>query len=767
MRSFIISIRFPIIIAIAVVFPVSAQAVQLQLKEISGKAASDVPVVFGHYFKKGDIAQNRGLTAKLSNGSALSAQFNPKSRHSDGSVRHCIITLQVPNISASEIKNVELSPAALSAETAPLQPADLLASSYDVMVNLRLSGKLYSASAKSALAASASPDIWLKGPLATEWLLNAPLVAADGQVHPHLRAQFHVRAFGGLKRVRTNVVVENVWAHVPNPSGFEYDTDITVAGKIVYAKQGLLHTRHARWNRVVWWGDEPAVHVLYDREYLFASGAVPRYDQRISISTTALQNLSSVPPDPMSNAELTSYMPMTGAHPDIGPLPRFAALYLLSMDPRAMANTLRNGQAGGSFQIHYRDQKTNLPVSLEDYPYMTILGRSSDTYNPQTRQYEAFPAVTNPLTVHTPDDAHQPSIAYLPYLITGDYFFLEELQFWANWNMVMANPGYREYRKGLLKWGQVRAQAWSLRTLGQAASMTPDDHPMKSYFVDRVGYNLEYYNSRYSNNANANKLGIIEEGGGLATPRPWMDDFVTWSAGHLVALGFEEAKPFLAFKAKFPVGRMTPPFCWLHAPMYAGTFTNGSGAVFSTFGEYYKANFSDVNCSGTVMDGYPANPDGYGANFQPALAVAVNAGVPGAKEAWAKYETRNPKQNYSSAPQWAAVPESISGIPTTATATHPAVFSLSAGLSAIQNAANSAVSIRFQPAEYNAELGALPPVFSIFDLRGRLVHRLEARLAARAGYEAQWSSAALSPGLYFVRCNWNRASYQTTVMIAE
>jgi hypothetical protein len=57
-----------------------------------------------------------------------------------------------------------------------------------------------------------------------------------------------------------------------------------------------------------------------------------------------------------------------------------------------------------------------------------------------------------------------------------------------------------------------------------------------------------------------------------------------------------------------------------------------------------------------AMTGYPESATGYGANMQPALAVAVDAGIPMAAEAWAKYQTRNPKQDYGASPQFAVVP---------------------------------------------------------------------------------------------------------------
>ena len=42
-----------------------------------------------------------------------------------------------------------------------------------------------------------------------------------------------------------------------------------------------------------------------------------------------------------------------------------------------------------------------------------------------------------------PDDAHQPSIAYVPYLITGDRYYAEEMAFWANYSMLRTYPAER------------------------------------------------------------------------------------------------------------------------------------------------------------------------------------------------------------------------------------------------------------------------------------------------------------------------------------
>ncbi|NIA31304.1 MAG: T9SS type A sorting domain-containing protein, partial [Actinobacteria bacterium] len=636
-----------------------------QVVEQMHQTKVNVPVTFGQVFVRGDVPAGIYLQAVSADGVKYDTQVDEKARHADGSLRHGIITVFIPQTETDKTENILLTTTSVNPNSSPLTIADLLATSYDVVVNLNVGGQNYRASAKELLqnvATNGTAQKWLSGGLVTEWLLQTPVLDDNDQPHSHLTARFNVRAYKGMDRVRTSVIIENDWAYEPNPSGFTYDVSISVAGKIIYTKFGLAHTHHARWRKVFWWGEEPDIDVKHNIEYLFSTRSVPTYDRKISVSQAALANMNNNF-EPMSNGNISEYMPQTGAQDGIGPLPRWAALYLLTMDPRAKGNILMNGDAAGSYQVHYRDKTTDLPVSLDDHPYMTLLGNYEGTYNPRTGRHDAFPSVSNSLQKYMPDDAHQPSLAYLPYVVTGDYYYLEELQFWANWNMLRANPEYRAFEKGLLRWGQVRAQAWSLRTLGQVAYITPDDHPLKHYFVERLNNNIETYLEETVQNPDVNKLGLLAEGNYIvAEPYmlpPWEDDFFTWTTGYLVHLGFANALPLLRWKSAFVLGRLIDPdYCWLHASEYdiqIGTKANG---IFKTFAQLDNANFSS-DCRGLEMSGYPESATGFGANLQPAIAMVADAGIEGGAEAWMKYETRSPKQDYSSSPQFAIVPRTL------------------------------------------------------------------------------------------------------------
>jgi hypothetical protein len=680
-------------------------------------AQSQVPLTFGQVFARGDLPRDAKLVATVA-GERVPVQLDVKARHDDGSVRHGVVSAAIPQLDAGGTAKMVLSTSPSGEQTVASLPTqrDLMRAGFSAKVRLQIEGRSYRASPNSMLWQQQGVP-WLTGPIAPEWIVDAPLVDDAGAIHPHLAARFVVRWYPEQSRARVDVVLENMWAYEPHPQNYLYDVNVRVGEKLVYEKQGLEHFARARWRKSFWWGAEPKVHLRHDIRYLVASGAVPHYDLTFKPAASALDSLAAAwkaaPTEPMAPGLVLPAMPTTGGRDDIAPLPKWAALYLLSMDARAKAATLGTSDLAGSWPMHYRDKNTGRPVSLADYPYMTILGRPGDTVNPRTGLSEAFPECnacdTEPY-VYQVDSAHQPSLAYLPYLVTGDHYHLEELQFWANYNMLQSNPHYRGFEMGLLKWDQVRGQAWSLRTLGHAAYITPDDDPMKSYFTERLRHNLDWYRTTYVD-GRSNALGVIDAGYAIVytTPAgpstgvaPWMDDFFTWSVGHLATgLGFDDALSLARWKGTFPVGRMTAPgYCWIDGAVYALAVRPATGSpMFSDLRQAYLTTMQGVDSSGRPvplvnstgalyldqpcgslaqaqwrtqldidmnvhrspwvageMTGYASAASGFPSNMQPALAAAVDVGVPNARTAWDVFMNRSVKPDYTQAPQWAVVP---------------------------------------------------------------------------------------------------------------
>jgi hypothetical protein len=657
----------------------------VRIQNTSASVQENLPVTFGQVFVAGDLMPTDSLVGRFDNGTTIPLQLDVKATHPDGSVRHAVVSGMIPSLNASETRSLSLMKSNAPHATG-LGPKTLLLNGFSSSAHATINGVRYSASADDIIKTGGAVQTWLSGAVANEWHVSAPLATADGVAHPHLTARFAIRWYNDIKKARVDVTIENAWAYEPNPQNFTYDAEVMVRGAVVYSKPALEHVHHTRWRKMFWWGgDASQANVKHNTAYLIATRAVPNYDQRVVVKESALADLKAkwtgTAIEPMGVGSANPYMPSTGGRNELGLLPGWAATYLLSMDVRAKEVTLGNGDLAGSWSAHYRDKNTGRPVSLIDYPYMTILGIGTDTRNPVTKLQEAFPKCAvgaSCAQVNKHDTSHQPGFAYLPYLITGDYYYLEELQFWGMYDAFQSNPGWRNYIEGLLYRDQVRAQAWSMRTLAEAAYITPDNDRLKQHFIRIVNSNLDWYNNTYTKNPAANFFGVIDtssamvynEGRGMA---PWQDDFFTSAIGHAAELGFSGARTLLTWKAKAPVLRMSDPgMCWIDGSLYSMNLRDSKTTpMYTSMAQAWTASrpveFTSLACNSQAMAtylkqkvgemvGYSGSVAGYPSNMQPALAYGVDAGVPNAAAGWAQFMARSVKPDYGVSPQFAIVP---------------------------------------------------------------------------------------------------------------
>ena len=643
------------------------------LTNLTTTTLTNVPTTFGHVFKRGDIPAGSTVIAQDSSGNPVTLQVDKKATHADGSLRHAILTTKLSTLGAGSSQPITLVKQTDGETQPPVSLASLLATLFDAQVSLNVAGVdggVFTASARTLLQTT-PPKSWLLGPEVSEWIVGGPVKAAAGGEHPHLGAYFHVRAYAGtpINRVRVDVVIENNWNRVARPSDFTYDVALNVGGSPVYSQSALTHFTRARWHKTFWWGSEPGLYVAHDKTYLQDSRAVSKYMDVTPPETVLAGSRSSI--NPMEIGDNRSYMASTGENGMIGPQPEWVSLYLVSMDRRAYIASLRNADGGSTYSSHYRDEATGYPATTDNHPNMQI--------NNNTTTWVPAVLSTSP---HQWDIDHQPALAYVPYLISGDYYYLEELQFWTEANMFSVSPGTRQSMIGL----QVRGQAWSLRTLGQAAYITPDTHPLKQHLIDKVKLYVSKFDEQYTNNASANKLGVIWSMDDLDAPDKlsnayftvWMDDYLTWAAGYLVELGFNEAIPFRNWKTKFPVDRMSgSSYCWQVAtpsqlkmgeglvwyPDIATVYQNNFPAALtsltcgtSAYADWIRVNRNEAGFQSNEMMPYGDSTEGHPMKLQIALAIAVDAGTANADIGWNRLITRANQPNYATNPKYAIVP---------------------------------------------------------------------------------------------------------------
>lgn len=623
-------------------------------------------VTFGHYFKMGDVPPDMTVNAKRADGSLATLQVDVKARHSDNSLKHAVLTVLAPTLNGSATENLILSASASVNTATPIAIEDVLTSQFDAQVSLNLSGTVYTSSAR-ALLQDSNLQPWLSGPLVSEWIVGAP-VKSNGTPHNHLAAYFHVRAYGKpVTRVRVDAVVENGWTFKADSTAFDYVPSVSVGGNVVYNNNGavLKHYHHSRWHTVGWWGSDPKLVALPSGQYLKASLAAPNFGV-LTLQDSVYGGYAQTNV-PMSNANLRVNWGDTGYDRQIGPLAEWDAAYVIGGDLRAYNAVLANAAAGGSYSYHYRDESTGTMPKIETYPALSEQGwRGGLVQGSGGNAYSHEPGAD--------PSAHQPLLGYLAYVITGDYFFLEELQFLANYNLIWASgDGGRPLRLVGL---QNRGRAWGLRTLGHAAALTPNDHPLKTYLINETNHNITTFTNDYATvgGSNYNVLGGVQDYDwpyGGAYP-PWQNDFFVIAYGRLVELGFTNAQTMRNWLSKFPVGRMggndgNSGMCAHYATLYwldAG-ISNGRGApppyvYYSNFGDFYQANFpteSQQPCPANGLmnaSAYPTEATAYYANLRAALAYAVDANV-GTSGLWEKIKMMG-TPNYTTAPVWNIVP---------------------------------------------------------------------------------------------------------------
>jgi hypothetical protein len=278
---------------------------------------------------------------------------------------------------------------------------------------------------------------------------------------------------------------------------------------------------------------------------------------------------------------------------------------------------------------------------------------------------DALPVVINDATIWSTDAAHQASFAYIPYLVSGDSFYLDEIQFWANWNMGRQNPGYRSRNLGLINSDEMRAQAWSLRSLGESARALPDSHVMKEYFKTKLSNNLAWYVTRYPRNTTdtVSPLGMMEKNDAIGQTAPWQNDFMSLVVGQLSEAGDQQAREYFNWISRFTVGRFlneSAGFCRAQAPGYYIIIRDASNRFITDWGLLFRTNWPTItSCDPKrVVDGVQTSPTDYAAYARAMLGTSVGLGISGADAAYSYWNTVTPQMRNAMLgdPSWAIIP---------------------------------------------------------------------------------------------------------------
>lgn len=301
---------------------------------------------------------------------------------------------------------------------------------------------------------------------------------------------------------------------------------------------------------------------------LIAAGKIPNYQNSITGGFTPASTVRTWV-NPMDLAGITPFMGAGGEREEIGLFTEAQGDYMCTTSTAALGTMRAQLEASGSIPWHFRDENTGAPVDINNYPALTLYNPNSPNAPPPGLQLLA--TTTNPVII---DSEHQPSLGYLLFLLTGDPYALEEMQFASTWNVLESPANVRT------KWNigfSVRAHAWALREQVRCATVTPTTVPSwlktASYFQTMLNSNRDFMTTTFVNSTSApfNVLNCMGDANGSPASgvvpvnvdiRGFMEEFELAVLGHVVQLGHTDWRPILNWKTVCSTARTNGTSGW-------------------------------------------------------------------------------------------------------------------------------------------------------------------------------------------------------------
>jgi len=489
--------------------------------EKAGVTTTNYPITFAIPFAKGAVTAGVKVVHQ---GSDLPTQFDIKRTWADGSVKHGIISVVIPQVDANSTETLTIETAASNSTSAALDSTAILATDVESSISLtNLSGSNNPTSASASLRTAigvGNLEYWMRGSICTEILEDVSLTPND-----NLHARWEARFYPGTSfGVRISNIVESV--NLSALGSASYDVTIHQGNSSptqVYNFTNYDHAYGSRWRKTFWMGSEPPeIELHYDTDYLVSTKMIVPIDTSVTPSSNYLSNMTSVfntkqsvgttyplgirgGSDIDGSGNIYRPFPMVGGRDELGIYPSWSTMYLLTYSNEAKKLLLGNGDIVGQVgSAHYREgdvTKTffqQAAVSIDDRPTIRL-------WTHQNGPAAIGDNADNP-NDWNPDRAHCGSFVYLPYLLTGEHYYMEELSFWASFDI-----GYEPYgRQGVgvnqdfsssfpdgtsagIIYDEMRAVAWSTRNISDAVNILPDSKSATAtYFKTKLNNNFDW-----------------------------------------------------------------------------------------------------------------------------------------------------------------------------------------------------------------------------------------------------------------------------------
>jgi hypothetical protein len=526
----------------------------ISVTDLSGLGQSNRFVSLGRFFRQGDIPH---FAQAVLNGTQLLTQCDVKNRWPDGSLKFAIISFILPSVSTKGT-DVTFQDQSTGNNTGYLAQSDMLNAAYDFEGTMRLTGTVSPTVSARSMVQSGQFRYWLQGPIVTAVIIEdrdnrSADVDTDGwagnPLHPIIEAWFYPQSH----KVELGFTLENSWASSTGSNSARnqtYSLSITTgnASPVTRLTQpAFTQWAFTRWRRAFWIGPDPApIQFNFNPQYLVTTGGYPVYDPKYmppsnaavsaeysvyATQTTAAPALLTIPgiDNVNGNGGIVDYAEYLDGGGDsthgswIGLYPTWDIYYLLTGDPSIQKMMTDNSDLAGRFPMWFREADHNAgtghyfdyPGSGSVDPYGHVVSINARQQVPLLlSQWNSSTGNSNngctggagddiqagaPLSYggwQTLGTSHLPDFGYVPYTLTGKYYYLEQEQmedayvagfYTGCYNLTQSY--WRQGYLGLMQWG-VRDQAWALRSLAYGAFVSPDDEPEGAYFKDKLLNNI-------------------------------------------------------------------------------------------------------------------------------------------------------------------------------------------------------------------------------------------------------------------------------------
>jgi hypothetical protein len=357
---------------------------------------------------------------------------------------------------------------------------------------------------------------------------------------------------------------------------FLYSATVTRNGTVLKTISSLTQTQYSV-GHVVSDTRTNAPTMLLDQRVHIASGLMPRFELSLGvlestiagyvgngdfttngwvIPSTAPATPSYTPVPTLPWGGLTLYMGTTGGRNDIGMVTDATSALAMTYDPGMLAMCLAQAEGASSIPWHLFDGPNNCYVNNINrpnlWPSYQALYTGGGAYLPLPADQQMG---GGPWTL---DDAHMPNASVIPYLLTGERRYLDDLLAEATW--CVTGEGNKNI---IVNVGQVRGQAWCLRQVAYAALLCDDADSIKPWLQTVLQNNI---NTLLNDTALATSEGELAlypfSDSAPSRFAPWEGDFLIMPVVMLCDCGVAGAKELLTKLAGWAIGGSLPQTGW-------------------------------------------------------------------------------------------------------------------------------------------------------------------------------------------------------------